>query len=212
MKKYLVEFIGTFFLVLTFVLAANNSGIAPMAPLAIGAMLMVMIYAGSHISGGHYNPAVTIAVLMRGKIDLNDALVYMVVQLLGAAVAAAIGVYLHSCAGGAAIELHSNTDPIGALLSEFLGTFALAYVVLNVATTQSNAGNSHYGLATGFTYMAAAFGLGGISGGAFNPAIGIGASVAGMFAAGDLWIYLVGTLAGGAAAASVFAVVYGRGE
>lgn len=212
MKKYSVEFIGAFFLLLTVVLTTNNPGIAPMAPLAIGAMYMVMIFAGSHISGGHYNPAVTLAVYMRGKIEMNEAVIYMFMQIMGAAAAAAIGVYLHSSGGGAAIVVHSNAEPLGAVLAEFLGTFALAYVVLNVATTSSNAGNSHYGLAIGFTVMAAAYAFGGISGGAFNPAVAIGATIAGMFAGGDIWIYLVGSLAGAGAAATVFSGVYGRGE
>lgn len=208
MKKYIVEFIGSFFLVLTVVLTANNSGIAPLAPLAIGTILMVMIYAGGHISGGHYNPAVSLAVRLRGKIEWNEAIVYMVVQVFAGVAAAAIGVYLHSCGDGTAIDLHSNHDPMGSLLAEFLGTFALAYVVLNVATTQSNAGNSHYGLAIGFTVLAAAYAFGNISGGAFNPAVAIGAAVSGMISAGDLWIYLVGDLAGGAAAATLFLQVY----
>ncbi|MFN0175778.1 MAG: MIP/aquaporin family protein [Saprospiraceae bacterium] len=210
MKKYLTEFIGTFFLVLTVVLAANNPGIGPMAPLAIGAVLMVMIYAGGHISGGHYNPAVTLAVMIRGKIDRGDALYYIIVQLVAAVVAAAIGVYLHDCGNGATIVARVNEQSICAVLAEFLGTFALAYVVLNVATTRSNSGNSHYGLAIGFTIMTAAYSLGGLSGGAFNPAVAVGASVAGMFAWEDIWVYLLGTLLGGAAAATVFHVTYGR--
>jgi aquaporin Z len=212
MKKYLTEFIGTFFLVLTVVLAANNPGIAPMAPLAIGAALMVMVYAGGHVSGAHYNPAVTLAVLMRGKIDRNDALYYIVAQLFAGVAAAAIGAYLHDCGNGATIAARMNEQSLCALLAEFLGTFALAYVVLNVATTQSNAGNSHYGLAIGFTVTVAAYGLGGLSGGTFNPAVALGASVAGMISFGDIWLYLVGTLLGGAAAATVFQFIYGQGD
>ncbi|MFN0215007.1 MAG: MIP/aquaporin family protein [Saprospiraceae bacterium] len=212
MKKYLTEFIGTFFLVLTVVLTANNPGIAPMAPLAIGSILMVMIFAGGHISGGHYNPAVTLAVLIRGKIDRGDALYYMLVQVIAGVVAAAIGTYLHSCSGGAIIGSRLNEQPICAVLAEFLGTFALAYVVLNVATTRSNAGNSHYGLAIGFTVMSAAYAFGGLSGGAFNPAVAIGAAVAGMFSWGDIWIYLIGTLLGGAAAATAFHATYGKAD
>src|ERR1700735_629901 len=77
--KYVVEAIGTFFLVFT-VGAAVGSG-SPVAPLAIGAGLMVMVYAGGHVSGGHYNPAVTLAVLVRGRIKLRDAAAYWLVQL-----------------------------------------------------------------------------------------------------------------------------------
>lgn len=212
MKKYLAEFIGTFFLVLTVVLAANNPGIAPLAPLAIGAMLMVMVYAGGHISGAHYNPAVTLAVLLRGKIDRNDALYYVAAQLIAGVAAAAIGAYLHDCGGGLAIASRVNEQPLCVVLAEFLGTFALAYVVLNVATTQSNAGNSYFGLAIGFTVATAAFSLGGLSGGAFNPAVMLGAMVAGMLAWGDILYYLLGIGIGATAAASVFQIIYGRGD
>ncbi len=212
MQKYLVEFVGTFFLVLTVVLCANNADISPLAPLAIGAMYMAMIYAGGHISGGHFNPAVTLAVRIRGKLEMNDTIMYMVSQVFGGVMAASIATYLHGSGGGAAIALHSNPEPFASLLSEFLGTLALAYVALNVSTTESNAGNAHYGLAIGFTAMAATYGLGSISGGTFNPAASIGAAVAGMFSMGDIWIYLVGALAGGGAAASVFLATYGRGD
>ncbi len=209
MKKYLTEFIGTFFWVLTVILSANNPAIAPMAPLAIGSMLMVMVYAGGHISGGHYNPAVTLAVLMRGKMDRGDALYYVITQLIAAVLAAAIGAYLHDSGGGANIVARVNEQSLCAVLGEFLGTFALVYVVLNVATTRSNAGNSHYGLAIGFALITATYGLGGLSGGAFNPAVALGASVAGMFAWDDILVYLIGNLLGGAAAASIFQVTYG---
>lgn len=212
MKKYLAEGIGTFFFVLTILLAANNPGIAPLAPLAISAVYMAMIYAGGHISGAHYNPAVTLAVLMRGKIERDDALWYVVVQVLGAAVAAIIGGFLLKCGYNLDTQMHVHKSGICSVLAEFFGTFALAYVVLNVATTRSNAGNSHYGLAIGFIVLAATYGLGGISGGAFNPAVAVGASLAGMFNWADIWIYLLGALLGAAAAATVFQIVYGNGE
>lgn len=210
MKKYLVEFIGVLLLVLTVVLATNNPAIAPMAPMAIGFMLVAMTYAASHISGAHLNPAVTLAMIMRGKTERNEAAAYMVFQIMGGVIAAAIGAYLHGSGGEAAIPLHSNHDPIASGLAEFLGAFAVTYVLLQVSTTSSNAGNSYYGLAIGLTLTAALYGFGGISGGAFNPAVAIGASIAGMYAGGDLWIYLIGAFGGGAAAATVFVVVYGR--
>ena len=93
---------------------------------------------------------------------------------------------------------------IKALAAEILGTFALAYVVLNVATAKGTDGNSFYGLAIGFTVTAMAYSLGGISGGAFNPAVAVGISVMKMAAWQDIWVYLVGCLAGGALAAIVF--------
>lgn len=192
MKKYITEFIGTFFLVLTIGLTGN--------PLAIGAALMVMIYAGGHISGGHYNPAVTLAVLIRGRISISDAMVYMSSQLAGALAAAlVVGIYKQAPA-----EAIQSLDTTKAIVAEAIGTFALAYVVLNVATAKGNAGNSYFGLAIGFTVMAMAFAFGEYSGGAFNPAVAVGASVMKAFEWGNIWIYLVGCFGGAILAALVF--------
>ena len=202
MKKYITEFIGTFFLVLTVGMAVNG-GAGTMAPVAIGAALMVMIYAGGHISGAHYNPAVTLAVLLRGKISAAKAIPYMASQIIGGTVAAFAVKYLIG-SGKMPAEAAANTDAIKALIAEILGTFALAYVVLNVATAKANAGNSYFGLAIGFTVTAMAYGLGGISGGAFNPAVAVGVSFMKMAAWSDIWIYLVGCFGGAALAAIVF--------
>jgi aquaporin Z len=202
MKKYITEFIGTFFLVLTIGMAVNG-GAGNLAPVAIGSALMVMIYAGGHISGAHYNPAVSLAVLLRGRIGAGEAMVYMGVQAAGALLAALAVRYLlgEDKMPGEAV---ANTQAVKALIAELLGTFALAYVILNVATAKANAGNSYFGLAIGFTVTAMAFALGGISGGAFNPAVAIGISVMKMAAWSDIWIYLVGCFLGGALAAFVF--------
>ena len=204
MKNYLTEFIGTFFLVLTIGLTVLDGTL--FAPLAIGSALMVMVYMGGHISGAHYNPAVSLAVFMRGKMDAKEMIFYWVAQIVGAFVAAII-VYLcldqtfAPAPGGDAAVFKS-------LLIEFLFTFALALVVLNSATAKGTEGNSFYGLAIGFTVTVGAFAGGPISGGAFNPAVGIGPilmdALAGGGPIGNLWIYLVGPLAGGAAAALVF--------
>jgi len=201
MNKYITEFIGTFFLVLT-IGCAVIGGAVP-APLAIGAALMVMIYAGGHISGAHYNPAVTLAVALRGRCEMKDVVPYWASQIIGAVLAALAVKYLYHVDGHDAKPIDSDHVPM-ALLAEFLFTFALAYVVLNVATAKGTAGNSYYGLAIGMTVMTGAFAVGPISGGAFNPAVAVGASVMGLFAWSNLWIYLVANFAGGAAAAGVF--------
>jgi aquaporin Z len=194
MKKYITEFIGTFFLVLTVGMTGGEN------PLAIGAALMVMIYAGGHISGAHYNPAVTVAVLIRGRINMSEAMVYMGSQLAGAVAAAfVIGIYIKHPG-----EATQPLDTTKALVSEVLGTFALAYVVLNVATAKANAGNSYFGLAIGFTVMAMAFAFGPHSGGAFNPAVAVGASVMKLFAWKNIWIYLAGCFGGAILAAIIF--------
>ncbi len=202
MSKYITEFIGTFFLVLTIalVIAADT----PLGPLAIGTILMVMVYMGGHISGGHYNPAVTLGVLMRGKIEGGDAVKYMIYQVVGGLLAALVGFWL--VAGTFAPAPTGGTLP--ALVAEVLFTFALVLVVLNTATADETAGNSYFGLAIGFTVMAGAYAVGGISGAAFNPAVGVGAivvdSLVGNGSFADIWLYLVGPFGGGALAAVVF--------
>ena len=201
MNKYIVEFIGTFFLVLTVGLTVLAGG-GVIAPLAIGASLMVMIYAGGHISGGHFNPAVTVAVTLRGKCDTKDAVPYIVAQIAGGIVAAILVGYLRDQgAGGGDLDIGK------AFVAEFLFTFALAWVVLNVATAKGTDGNSFYGLAIGFTVMVGAFAVGDISGGAFNPAVAIGVSVMKLAAWKYIWIYLVACPLGGAAAALLFKFV-----
>jgi aquaporin Z len=199
MNKYLTEFIGTFFLVLTIGCTAlsGDSGVIP--PLAIGSALMVMVFAGGHISGGHYNPAVTVAVWLRGKCDTKDVIPYMASQVAGAVLAASAVIFL--VGSGKPMEI-SNVP--AAFLAEFLFTFALAYVVLNAATSKDTAGNSFYGLAIGMTVMTGAFAVGGISGGAFNPAVAIGAAIFKLISFSQIWIHLVADLLGGAVAAAVF--------
>ena len=194
MRKYVTEFIGTFFLVLVVALTGNA--------LAIGATLMVMIFAGGHISGAHYNPAVTLAVLIRGKVTTQDAIAYMVVQIIAAIVAALIAKWYMGDMGVATMDLSGKV--LKAFIGELIGTFALAYVVLNVATSKGTTGNSFYGLAIGFTVFAMASAFGSISGGAFNPAVAVGATVVEAFALKNIWIYLVACFGGGFLAALVF--------
>jgi aquaporin Z len=204
MNKLIVEFIGTFFLVLTIGLAVIG-GAGSFAPFAIAAALMVMIYAGGHVSGAHYNPAVTIAVLLRGRATPKDVGPYWLAQIVGAVLASlAVKALLPEQAAKVAAM---TVDMPRALLAEFLFTFALAYVVLNVATAKGTANNSFYGVAIALTVLTGAITVGGISGGAFNPAVVIGISVMGLAAWSNLWIYLVANFAGAAVAAMVFRAV-----
>jgi aquaporin Z len=196
MAKYLVEFIGTFFLVATIGFAVRGG--ADLAPLAIGSALMVMIFAGGHVSGGHYNPAVTLAVCLRGKCPPTDVVPYWIAQI--AAAAAAAGVVLFVLGPGQAPEL----NVVHSLIVEFLYTFALCYVVLNVATAKANAGNSFYGLAIGFTVLAGAISVGGISGGAFNPAVAVGITILKLSSIANIWIFLVANFAAAVCAALAF--------
>ncbi len=210
MRKYIVEFIGTFFLVFTVGMTVidssktegyGNAGI--LAGLAIGSSLMVMIFAGGHISGGHYNPAVTLAVWLRGKCEIKDVPFYWLAQILGALAAAGLVRFLK----------HGFTpEPLpvpmlDGLIAEFLFTFALCYVVLNVATAQGTSGNSFYGLAIGFTVVTGAYAVGNISGGAFNPAVATGITAMGLKPISSIWIFLVSEFAAGALAAFVFKFV-----
>lgn len=209
MKKYLVELIGTFFLVFTIGMTVIAPGAGNLAPFAIGGILAIMIFAGGHVSGGHFNPAVTLGVWLRGKCPTSDVLPYLASQVAGAEVAALAvkalktGLVTKAAALGGALV----PEILPALLAEFLFTFALVWVVLHVATAKGTAGNSFYGAAIGGTVMVGAFSVGGISGGAFNPAVAIGACTLGLISWGSLWIYLVANFAGGAVAAFAFKAV-----
>jgi aquaporin Z len=199
-RKYAVEFIGAFFLIFT-VGTAVASG-SPLAPLAIGSSLMIMVYAGGHISGGHYNPAVTMAALVRGRIGIADAVGYWIAQFAAGLVAAgAVHIVNPTPAKTLALSGHAL---LAAIVAEALFTFALGYVVVNVATSKDHPNNSFYGLAIGFTVMVGAFAVGGISGGVFNPAVDLGGAVMGMWTWGVFVIYLVVELIAGAIAGLVF--------
>lgn len=199
-RKAIVEAIGTFFLVLTIGQVVIEPGAGDFAPLVIGSVLMVMVFAGGHVSGAHYNPAVTLGVFLRGRAGPRELGAYWAAQVLGAVLAV---LAVRALKGDVTVE---PMQPVigSALLAEFLFTFALVYVVLNVATARGNEGNSHYGLAIGFTVTAGAYAVGGISGGAFNPAVAVGITLLGLSEVGNLWIYLVANFLGGAAAALLF--------
>jgi aquaporin Z len=201
-RKLIVELIGTFFLVFTVGQTVVAPGAGPLAPIAIGTSLMVMIYAGGHISGGHYNPAVSTAVFIRGKMTSAEFLGYIVFQLIGGCLAAAATTFLKQGAVAAVTPMAITIGP--ALLAEFLFTFALAYMVLNVATVQSVSGNSYYGLAIGMTVMTGAFAVGNVSGGAFNPAVAVGITLLHLSAPANLWVLVVGEVLGAAVAGGLF--------
>jgi aquaporin Z len=204
MSKYIVEFIGTFFLVFTIGNVVIEPGEGVIAPLAIGGVLMAMIFAGGHISGAHYNPAVTVAFFLRGKCDAKDVVPYIGAQTAAAAVAAATVLFVK---GSDADIQAMNLGLPQAILAEILFTFALVFVILNVATAKGTEGNTFYGLAISFTVIAGAFAVGGISGGVFNPAVAVGISVMGLSSWGNIWIYLVANFTGAVIATYVFKFV-----
>lgn len=199
-RKAVVEAIGTFFLMLTIGQVVLEPGAGDLAPLAIGSALMVMVFAGGHISGAHYNPAVTLGVFLRGRATGAELATYWAAQVVGAALATFATRFLKGPVTAVALV----PDVGAAFAAEFLFTFALVYVVLNVATARGNEGNSHYGLAIGFTVMVGAYSVGAISGGAFNPAVAVGLVLLGLVETGAVWIHLVADLLAGVAAALVF--------
>ncbi len=205
MKKYLVEMIGTFFLVLTVVTTAYTG--IPIAAFAIASALMVMVYAGGHISGGHYNPAVSLAACIRGALDKKQLLPYMLAQFIGGAIAVLV---LKLTVGCEAITFEpAEFELKGLLIAEILFTYALCYVVLQTATTKNTAGNSYYGLAIGSTVLVGALTVGGtLCVGAFNPSVALSVGIANMLTWKlVVWTILANLLAG-VFAALTFKYVY----
>lgn len=208
MKKNLVEFVGTFFLVLTIgstVVAPDDAG--SLAPLAIAAVLTAMVYAGSHVSGAHYNPAVTVALYLRGKCKPSEVPGYVVAQCAGAAAAAMVVTFLK----GDPVVTPMQIEASRALVAEFLFTFALCSVVLNMGTSQGTGGNSFYGLAIGSIVLAGVYSVRAVSGAAFNPAVVLGATFMGLFLTSNIWVYLVANFAAAVAAAAFFRLVAPNG-
>lgn len=195
MKKLVMEFLGTFFLVLTIAVTGN--------PFAIAAMLMAWVYLGGYISGAHYNPAVSLAVAVRGGISWRHAIEYMIAQIIGGFAGFALASYL---TGHFAIPAPAaNATLQQALVVEVLLAFVLAFVVLTVATAPVFKDNRIFGFAIGFTVPAlAALGTP-ISGGLFNPAIALGASLLGAFKSMPVLLPHVTMYVGGAAIGGLLA-------
>ena len=193
-----MEFIGAMFLVLAIALTGN--------PFAIGIMLMAMVYIGGHISGAHYNPAVTVSVWIRGKIKPNKIFGYMAAQVLGA-IAASYIFYILS--GQTFLPSPGKGVPVfHSILIEALFTFLLCSVILAVATSKKLDGNYIYGLAIGLALAAGAYAGGRISGGVYNPAVALGPMILKSLIEGynfsNLIIYLIGPFAGAIIAAWAF--------
>lgn len=204
MREEIIEFIGTFFLVLTIGMVTLEPAAGNLAPVAIGTVLVAMLYMGGPISGGHYNPAVSLAVWLRGKLGPGQTARYVISQVLAGGLAAVLAGFLKGNPQINAMHL----SPARALIAEFVFTFALCLVVLMVTTVESRSGNSYFGLAIGLTVLAGAYAMGPISGAAFNPAVAVGITLMGLSLPASLWVYLVANLLGGVAAAGVFRLVH----
>jgi aquaporin Z len=200
-QKLTTEFIGTFFLSLTICTAAVYGSAGEYAPFGIAATLMVMIYAGGHISGAHYNPAVTVSIYLRGACDKEEVLPYIASQVI-AAVSAAIVVENLLFPGSLSIEAAELGND--AVVAELLFTFALAYVILNVATTESTSGNGYYGAAIALVVLAGAITVGSISLASFNPAVTSALIILGKLTLADSWMHFVPQFVGAILATYVY--------
>ena len=180
LKKYLVELIGAFFLMFTVSSAVASGGEGVIPAISIGFVLMVLVYAGGHISGGHYNPAVSLAAAIRGALEWKQLVPYWVAQLLGGAGAAYLALQFAKVPEVACAGCNCPYTIPQIVVGEFLFTFLLCWVVLNVATSKKTEGNSFFGLAIGSVVTVGAFAVGGIlCFGAFNPAVALGLGVLG---------------------------------
>ena len=208
-SKIAVEFIGTFFLSLTICLAAAHGLAGESAPFAIAAILMVSIYSGAHISGAHYNPVVTISIWIRGACEKSEVFPYIFAQLFGGALAALVSTNL-IITGSYHEEYPLNTfDPTNdqtsaIMISEMLFTFALVFVILNVATSERNQGNGYFGVAISFVVLAGALTVGSISLASFNPAVTTSLIILGKMSLGDIWLHLTPQFIGGVSASYMF--------
>lgn len=203
--KAIMEAIGTFVLLLTIQLSVDAPS-ADKAPMAIGLALMVIIYAGAPISGAHYNPAVSLAVMLRGKQQVPEMLLYWLFQLIGGTLGAWLGAFISGTYSN--IGVGKEFSVTQAWAAEICYAALLCFVVLGTATHSKTAGNGYYGAAIGLTVTAGAVAVGQQSGGAFNPAVALGLSIAKGFSS---FGYCVGTavadLIGGAVAAFLFYMV-----
>ncbi|MEM6886093.1 MAG: aquaporin [Verrucomicrobiota bacterium] len=200
MKKYIMEFIGTFFLVFAIGNVICESSIGIMGPIAIGCTLMGVIYAGGHISKAHYNPAITLAFLLRRGMKRKDVPGYLAGEILGASLAMLTCLYLYDFP-----ELPSLQLEIGpTLIVEFLGTFVLAFVIMNVATAKALANNGFYGLAIAATVVGLVYAVAPISGAGFNPAVSLTLLFAGLLDVPNLILHIIAQFVGGAAAAYTY--------
>jgi aquaporin Z len=208
-RRYIAEFIGTFFLILTICMVGYGKVSSDLQPLAVGTVLIAMIYACGHISAAHFNPAVTIAFFLRGKIDIKNAGFYILAQMLGGIAAALLtGVLISAKPPTTALMLPPQYfSVLPALLAEVVGAFAWVWVILNVATAKALEGNSFYGIAIGFTVTALMYTLGSVSGSVFNPAVALATCIVQFSSWNNLWIYMVGSIIGAVLGAIVFKYV-----
>jgi len=203
LAPFYAEFYGT--MMLTLVIALTVGQNAPLAPIAIGSILMGSVFTYGHLSGGHFNPAVSFAVMIRGKLTPLRWVFYAISQVTGGICGAALGQYILPEGVDTPVPGYNNELP-SAFAAEFFFSLALATTVLNTATTVSVGQNSFYGLAIGLTVLAGAISAAGISGAVFNPAVGTGLlAIAGE--GSDIWFYWLAPMCGGFVAGVMFHLI-----
>ncbi len=201
MDRLITEFIATFFLMLIITVGAvlNQAGTG-LGGLCIGVGLVALVYAGGHVSKAHYNPAVSVAFLIRGGFTPKQFVGYLIAQFSGAILAALIGTKILGLGLGVDV---ADLEIGKAFVAEMLFTFLLVWVIMNVATSPGTEGNNFYGIAIGFTVMAAVYCVGDISLAVLNPAVAVGLSIAGKLAWSQLWLPVAASVVG--AVLAVFA-------
>ncbi len=162
MNKYLMECVGTFFLTLAIVLTGN--------PISIGLMLAVMIYIGGHISGAHYNPAVSIMMMMKNRLSVNDFIFYSISQTIGAL--AAGGIYIMIVKSVFVPDVIPGIPFVLTAGLELMLTMVLCWTILTVVNNVKYANSGTDGMIIGFSLMSLAF-----VGGLFNPAIALSSAI-----------------------------------
>lgn len=207
-SKYLAEFIGTSALVFSVGLNVLNPNPSIFGVVAIASTLMVMIYALGGISGGHFNPAVSLAVkLAKDDFGWDQFGIYTAIQLLAGAVGAFSYVAVY---GGNTFNLKpvGNYNWYDAAICEVLYTFMLVFTVLNVAVAKKSANNEYFGIAIAFTVVAGGYGAGAVSGGCFNPAVAFGIDISSAWLGfGHCLYYWVAEFIGGALAYAAYLLV-----
>lgn len=201
LKKCFVELLGTFFFIFTICCSIFPNGRGAFPPLAIGFALIVLVYMGGTISGGHYNPAVSLAASVRGALKWRDFIPYVISQIIGGSLGALIAGYI------VAIPPYSNETSFSIIpmtICEFLFTFLLCYVVLQVTTSEKTKGNSYFGFAIGSVVLIGLLATVGTCYGAFNPAVALGLLVIGFAQCKFILITILTNFVAGAAAAGVY--------
>ena len=217
LPMYLAEFVGTLIVTCTFAMVTQpnityytSSNINDktqetqesfIAPVAVGFVMIALIYAFGHISGAHFNPSITIAVYIRGFITISDAFIFILVQLIGGFIGA-LCAWLITGIQPYIEPGNKYKDRYGSVfVIEFIYAFAIAIVVINVATTEAQRGNFFYGVSIGMCICAAVASAQKISGGAFNPAVGTALSITNVMRDHGtfkyIWIYWIGPIGGG---------------